>query len=196
VYAIGNPLGAEFRGSVTKGIVSGTNRTILFREEDEEVFMEDLIQTDASINPGNSGGPLLNSQGEMVGINTVKLTTAEGIGFAMPINVVKPVIQRLEEEGAFEEASLGLYAYDNHVMPYLKGQEDFEGIYIVSIDPKGASSSTTLRKGDVITAIDGVKVDKMIKLREYLYTKKPGDQVTLRVQNGKEKQVTVTLKRK
>ena len=92
VIAIGNPLGEEFKGTTTKGIVSGLDRTIKFEENGEQVLMEGLIQTDASINPGNSGGPLINSKGEIVGINTVKITSAEGIGFAVPINIVKDVI--------------------------------------------------------------------------------------------------------
>ena len=78
----------------------------MFEEDGKEVFMEDLIQTDASINPGNSGGPLINDRGEVIGINTVKITSAEGIGFAVPINIVKNVIESFENEEKFEEASL------------------------------------------------------------------------------------------
>ena len=92
VYAIGNPIGFEFQRTVTSGIISGLNRTIKIEEDNKTSYMEDLIQTDATINPGNSGGPLININGEVLGINSVKITSAEGIGFAIPINIIKPII--------------------------------------------------------------------------------------------------------
>ena len=91
VYAIGNPLGLAFQKTVTKGIISAMNRTIKIEEENQNVYMEDLIQTDATINEGNSGGALVNSKGELIGINSVKISNAEGIGFAVPVNIVKPI---------------------------------------------------------------------------------------------------------
>lgn len=106
VYAIGNPIGYEFQRTVTSGIISGKDRTIKLEENGQEVYMEDLIQTDATINPGNSGGPLVNSSGEVIGINSVKITSAEGIGFAVPINSVKSVIDSFKNENKFEEARL------------------------------------------------------------------------------------------
>ena len=98
VYAIGNPIGYEFQRTVTSGIISGLERTIKIEENDKNYYMENLIQTDATINLGNSGGPLINENGEVIGINSVKITTAEGIGFAIPINNVKPIIKKLEEK--------------------------------------------------------------------------------------------------
>ena len=95
VYAIGNPIGYEFQRTVTSGIISGLERTIKIEENDKNYYMENLIQTDATINLGNSGGPLINEKGEVIGINSVKITTAEGIGFAIPINNVKPIIKKL-----------------------------------------------------------------------------------------------------
>lgn len=124
VYAIGNPLGFEFQRTVTSGIVSAVNRTIKLEEETSVSYMTDLIQTDATINPGNSGGPLLLPNGEIVGINTIKITSAEGIGFAAPINVVKPVIQAFINDGYFEEAYIGIFAYDANVIPYLSSKSD------------------------------------------------------------------------
>ena len=102
-YAIGNPIGYEFRKTITSGIISSTNRSIRFEENNNVVYMTDLIQTDASINPGNSGGPLLRSNGEVIGVNTVKITSAEGIGFAVPVNVVKPVIENFVTNNSFNE---------------------------------------------------------------------------------------------
>ena len=92
VYAIGNPIGFEFRRTVTGGIISAVDRTIKIEENDKVSYMEDLIQTDATINPGNSGGPLINPKGEVIGINSVKIESAEAIGFAIPINIIKPII--------------------------------------------------------------------------------------------------------
>lgn len=94
VFAIGNPIGFEFKRTVTGGIISAVNRTIKIEENDKSSYMEDLLQTDATINPGNSGGPLINHAGEVIGINSVKITSAEGIGFAIPINLVKPIIEK------------------------------------------------------------------------------------------------------
>ena len=98
VYAIGNPIGFEFQRTVTSGIISAVNRTVRIDEEGKSTYMEDLIQTDATINPGNSGGPLINADGLIIGINSVKITTAEGIGFATPINIIKPIIERYMKE--------------------------------------------------------------------------------------------------
>lgn len=138
VIAIGNPLGVELRGTTTKGIISGVNRTFMFEENGEKFFMEDLIQTDASINPGNSGGPLIDKNGKVIGINTVKIEEAESIGFAVPINVVKPIIKRLENEGQFDEAYLGIYAYDKEMIPYMNSEIYInQGIYVKKIDPYG-----------------------------------------------------------
>lgn len=193
----GNPLGREFIGTTTKGIVSGLDRTILFEENGEKVFMEGLIQTDASINPGNSGGPLINESGEVIGINTVKITSAEGIGFAVPINIVKNIIKEYEEEDVFIEASLGIYAYDSYAIPYMeKNNEFYEGIYVVSVDKNGPCGESTLEEGDIITQIDGIEVNKMTKLREYLYSKRPGDKVILNVEDGESKVLEIILRKK
>ena len=126
VYTIGNPVGYEFQKTVTSGIISALDRTIVFKEGEDEIYLSNLIQTDAIINPGNSGGPLININGEVLGINTVKLTSADGIGFAVPINVVKPIIEKYENEGKFEEAQIGIFAYDKNVIPYLSTGINFE----------------------------------------------------------------------
>lgn len=197
VIAIGNPLGLEFKGTCTKGIVSGVNRTFLFEDDDEEFFMEDLIQTDASINPGNSGGPLIDAYGRVIGINTIKLEEAEGIGFAIPINVVKPLIEKLEESDEISEAYLGIYAYDKEIIPYMDSTLEIDkGIYITEIDEYGPCRNLGLKVGDIIVEVDGNKIDKMIELREYIYSKKPGDQIILRVIDGEEKEVIVKLGKK
>lgn len=197
-YAIGNPIGVEFQRTVTSGIISGINRTIKIEERDNSSYMEDLIQTDATINPGNSGGPLINSKGEVIGINSVKITEAEGIGFAVPINIIKPVIESFSVNGSFEEAYLGIFAYDKGVVPYLDSNIDFDtGIYVAQISVDGPSNSSGLKIGDVITKIDDISISKMGELRSYIYTKKVGDEVNLKIlRNKKEYDIKVKLGKK
>lgn len=185
VYAIGNPIGYEFRKTITSGIISATNRTIRIEENGGVSYMTDLIQTDASINPGNSGGPLISPVGDVLGVNTVKITSAEGIGFAVPINVVKPVIEKFVSENKFDEAFLGIYAYDKEVIPYMASTPNFtSGIYVVHITDNSPAISSGIQTGDVITSIDNVSVNNMIELREYIYSKKPGDTVSINISRG------------
>ena len=198
VYAIGNPIGYEFQRTVTSGIISAVNRTIKFEEDEAETYMEDLIQTDATINPGNSGGPLVNADGQVIGINGVKITSAEGISFAIPINSVKAVIESFNTKGKFDEATLGVFAFDKNVLGYINESLQFsEGIYVARINAKSAAEDAGLKKGDIILTIDGNKLERMCDLRCYIYTKKPGDTVTLKIQrNNREMEVEATLKRK
>lgn len=195
VYAIGNPIGFEFRRTVTSGIISAKNRTIKIEEDNNKAYMSDLIQTDATINPGNSGGPLIYPNGEVIGINTVKISTAEGIGFAIPINVVKNIIESFKNTGTFEEASIGIYAYDKEVIPYLDSKINFEnGIYVAQITKNGPADKSDLKEGDIITSIDGKIVNTMNELREIVYTKKPNQEVVLQVLRGKiNKEISLTL---
>ena len=195
VYAIGNPIGYEFRRTVTSGIISAKNRTIKIEENDEASYMTDLIQTDATINPGNSGGPLITPNGEVIGINTVKISSAEGIGFAIPIDIVKPIIESFKTTGNFQEAQIGIYAYDREVIPYLNKNLNFEkGIYVAQITKNGPADNTELKEGDIITKIDDIELSTMNDLRKYIYTKKPKDEVTLSITRGKtQKEIKITL---
>lgn len=195
VYAIGNPIGVEFQRTVTSGIISGLDRTVRIEDEKEQIYMEDLIQTDASINSGNSGGPLINSKGEVIGINSVKIEAAEGIGFAIPVNIIKPIIESYVTEGKFEEAYLGIFAYDTEVSRYLNTNEDFtKGICIIKISADGPAYKSGLRIGDIIIGIDGYSVNRMSELRRYIYTKKVGDEVKLTIsRNDKEYEISIKL---
>lgn len=161
--------------------------------------MTDLIQTDATINPGNSGGPLVYPNGEIIGINTVKISTAEGIGFAVPVNVIKPIIDSFKNTGKFEEATIGIYAYDKEVIPYLNTTYNnfTKGIYVAQINKKGPADNTDLKEGDIITSIDGNNLNTMNDLRKYIYSKKPGDEVTLEITRGKiNRQIKLVLGKK
>ena len=195
VYAIGNPIGYEFQRTVTSGIISAVDRTVRIDENNKTTYMEDLIQTDATINPGNSGGPLINVDGLIIGINSVKITSAEGIGFAVPINVVKPIIEKYMKEEKFEEASLGIFAYDKQMIPYINSDVDIQkGIYVAQISLDSPAAKAKLKEGDIITKIDNLELNKMCDLRCYIYTKSPGDEVNLSIyRNKKEVQVTIKL---
>ena len=198
VFAIGNPIGYEFRKTVTSGIISALNRTIKIDENDSTSYISDLIQTDATINPGNSGGPLVSATGEVIGINTVKITSAEGIGFAVPINVVKPVIESFKQYGSFEEATLGIYAYDGDVANYLKLKNRLNrGVYISKATPNGPASVSGLMEGDLICGADGKSFVTINDLKEFVYGKKPGDSVELEILRGESRRVVeVVLGRK
>ena len=198
VYAIGNPLGMEFQNTVTKGIISSTHRTIKIENDEKNVYMEDLIQTDSTINEGNSGGALINSEGKLIGINTVKISNAEGIGFAVPVNIVKPIVNKLVNNGKFEEAWIGLYGYDKEAIKYLNSNLQIEsGIYVAQIATDGPIHKSDLQEGDIITQIDGIKINKMNDLKKYIYSKFPGDRVTLEVdRNGKKFDLEVILSSK
>ena len=195
VYAIGNPIGYQFQRTVTSGIISAVNRTVRIDENGGSTYMEDLIQTDAGINPGNSGGPLINPDGKIIGINSVKIESAEGIGFAVPINIVKPIIERYMKEEKFEEASLGIFAYDKEIIKKKKKKIEIQrGIYIAQISLDSPAAKTGLKVGDVITKIDNLELSKMSDLRSYIYTKSPGDEVNLSIyRNKREIQIRVKL---
>ena len=134
---------------------------------------------------GNSGGPLIWPNGEVIGINTVKITSAEGIGFAVPINVIKTVIESFVTQNSFDEAYLGILAYDKDVIPYLESSANVNsGIYIVNISDDSPAVSSGIRNGDVITSVDGNSINTMLDLRAYVYSKKPGDTISINVSRG------------
>lgn len=131
----------------------------------------------------------------MLAINSVKITSAEGIGFAVPINIVKPIIEKFISENKFDEAYLGIFAYDREAIPYLDSNISFErGIYIAEVLLDGPSFKSGLKVGDIITQIDGNSIDSMSKLRQYIYTKSPNDTINLTfLRNNKENNITITL---
>lgn len=136
----------------------------------------------------------------MIGINTVKISSAEGIGFAIPINIVKPIIESYKNTGEFEEASIGIYAYDKEVIPYLNKTNNInlnKGIYVADILKRGAADNTELKVGDIINKIDNIELNTMNDLRKYIYSKKTGDEVILDITRGKiNKQISIKLVKK
>ncbi|HJE01936.1 MAG TPA: S1C family serine protease, partial [Staphylococcus auricularis] len=196
VFAMGNPLGLEFANSVTSGIISANERTI-DTNTSEGNNKVNVLQTDASINPGNSGGALIDINGNLVGINSMKIASeqVEGIGFAIPSNEVKETIKQLVENGKITRPSIGIGLLNLDEIPDAYkdqlGIKEKEGLYVVEVD-----GNNDLKKGDVITKIDGKKVKEDTDLRSYLYdNKKPGDTVQLTVdREGDTQNIDVELK--
>lgn len=199
--AIGNALG--YGQSVTTGIVSALNRTVTTQDSQtgETVTNNKLIQTDAAINPGNSGGALLNENGEVIGINSVKYssTDVEGIGYAIPMSVAKPIIESLIQDGKYtneNQAYLGIKGGD--VSPEMVAYGFPQGVYVSSVSAGSGAANAGLQEGDIITAVDSTKISSMTELQSALKSYKAGDKVTLTVarQSGRqyeESKVEVTL---
>ncbi len=188
--AIGSPLGLD--NSVTAGIVSAVNRKVSDEDGNEYV----AIQTDAAINAGNSGGALVNSKGQVVGVNTLKLsgTGVEGVGFAIPINSTKDIYEQLIEYSKVKRPYIGISGTDLTEELVKKNNLSSLGIYIRSIDEFSAAEKAGLKIGDIIIEADGKKVTKVDELNEIKNQKKIGDTIKLKVnRNGKEKEFTVTL---
>lgn len=191
--AIGNPLGLNYQRSVTAGIVSALGRSILL---DQTQIAENLIQTDAAINSGNSGGPLINSAGEVIGINSYKLQNGEGMGFAIPVNVVIPVIDQIVDTGTFSEAKFGVSVVDRELLNYYdnSGITLDSGLYVYDVDAQSDAYAKGLKAGDVITSFNGTQINTISELKERLYSLKPGDTVALSVlRNGSEIDLNVKL---
>lgn len=200
VLAIGNPLGLEFAGSVTQGIVSGVNRAVPVDINRDGVpdWNAEVIQTDAAINPGNSGGALVNIAGQVVGINSMKIaqSAVEGIGFSIPINYVVPIIEDLEKYGEVKRPAMGVTLRDvaeisaYHQEQTLKLPKDVtSGIMIEKVVANSPAAKAGLKELDVIVELDGEKVEDVIELRKYLYNKKKvGDSMKVTFYRGGKKQ--------
>lgn len=189
--AIGNPLGLRYERTVTQGIISGLNRSIRVSQSD---IMEDLIQTDAAINPGNSGGPLINSQGLIIGINTAK-ASAEGLGFAIPINIAKPIVKGLIDKGEFNATYIGIGLLDREIAGYLDTNIKIEkGIYITSVLQGLPAEKAGLKAEDIITHVNDIEVNTMIKFKTILYNYKPGDVIKVKyLRDNKPYETKITL---
>ncbi|MBO5349867.1 MAG: trypsin-like peptidase domain-containing protein [Clostridia bacterium] len=185
IYTIGNPIGIDFQKSVSAGVVSGTNRNLEFEENGKKFYIDDLIQTDATINQGNSGGALINSAGQLVGITTIKISSAEAIGFAVPINIVKPILKKLENTGKFKQATLGIWGYDKYSIQKINTGVHLEnGIYVGQVNLNSGSEKAGIKVGDVIISINGKNLEKISNLRLYIFEKNPGDEVLIKIKRG------------
>lgn len=202
VIAVGSPLGSEYASTVTQGIVSAPARTI----ETSSGHQQTVVQTDAAINPGNSGGALVNSAGQVIGINSMKLaqssdgTSVEGMGFAIPSNEVVTIVNELVKKGKITRPQLGVRVVALNGIPEayrsrLKIKSNLKnGIYVASINKNSSASRAGMKSGDVITAVDGKKVDDVASLHSILYSHKVGDTVNVTVnRNGRNVSLKVKL---
>jgi serine protease Do len=204
--AIGNPLGLMFSGSVTQGVISGTERTIPqdFNQDGRADWQAEVIQTDAAINPGNSGGALINMYGQLIGINSMKINQAavEGIGFAIPVDSAIPIMEELEATGEVVRPYLGVEIYSLDEVPQsewrttLNLPEEVEGgVYIWSVERLSPADQAGLERLDVITEMDGEPIYNMIDLRQTLYQEKEiGEEVSVTFyRDGEQQQTTLEL---
>ena len=190
VVAIGNPLGRELAGSITVGYVSALNRTLTSNGRTYK-----LLQTDAAINPGNSGGALVSSSGKVIGINTVKIgaTDVEGIGFAIPSNIAKPIVDELIKNGKIVRPYIGISGIsldDNMAKRY----NLVKGVYVAKIESSSSAYNSGIKVGDVIVKIDDKEITTIEELNEIKNSKNVGDTVKITVyRDGKKIEINVKL---
>ncbi|MGG2104336.1 S1C family serine protease [Lysinibacillus pakistanensis] len=206
VIAIGNPLGLEFYGSVTTGVVSGKDRSVPVDINGDGTidWQQEVLQTDAAINPGNSGGALVNLAGELVGINSMKIaeSSVEGLGFSIPINSAIPIIEELEKNGEMKRPTMGIQLADLTDVPSFYQQQTLKlpkdittGVVITDVVNNSPASKAGVQQYDVIVEMDGKKIETAIDLRKHLYNdKKIGDKLTMKVyRQGKLVELSLTL---
>lgn len=186
--AIGNPVGPGFERTVTAGVISGIKRAVQLPQTD---FIMELVQTDAAINPGNSGGPLCNVRGEVIGINTVKITVpnVEGMGLAIPSNTVLRVVNDLIKYQRVVRPWLGIYFMEAEQANIPRG------VYVVKVTPGSPAQEAGIRPDDILVALNGQEVSTLAQLRTVLEQYRPGDKVKVDIlRNGRQQQLTVTLR--
>lgn len=205
VFAIGNPLGMEFSGSVTKGIISGLDRSIEVdtNGDGSPDWITEVIQTDAAINPGNSGGALINAEGEVVGINSMKIaqSSVEGIGFAIPMDAAIPIMDQLETSGEVARPYIGITTVSVNQVPQQYRDrvvlpEDAQGGMVVAdVQASSPADEAGLQQFDVITKIDGDEIATLLDLRKYLYSETSiNEKVDIEIyRNGKQEVLTLEL---
>ena len=190
VIAIGNPFGLTGGPTVTTGIISSLNRNI---ELEDGIF--ELIQTDAAINPGNSGGPLVNSKGEIIAINTAKIPYAHGIGFAVPVNTAKTILQELIQHGKINRPWLGVstVSITNRIARYYRLPTN-EGALVVKVEEYSPAAEAGIRPGDIIEEIDEKRIEEISDLSTRIKKKKVDEKITLFVNRyGRKFNISIAL---
>ncbi len=204
VLAVGSPLGLEFNGTVTEGVISGKDRVLGVDLDGNGTDDWDMLvlQTSAAINPGNSGGALINLDGELIGINSMKIanSSVEGMGFAIPINEAIPIVEQLIEKGTVERPLVGLSGrnlsdYTNAHKSYLGLPLDVDsGVVVTDVTKDGAADKAGIKQGDIITKIGTYEVENFKNFRMGLYQHQSGEEVEFEIlRDGKTETVTVTL---
>jgi len=193
VFAIGNPFGLQGGPTVTSGVISAVNRTI----QSEEGVFHNLVQTDAAINPGNSGGPLIDTEGKVVAICTAIIPYAQGIGFAIPINEAKSFAQEIRQYGSTMRPWLGITGLnlnrdisDHYNIPIERG------VYVVSVTGDSPAERAGMEQGDIISELEGHRIDTVEELQEVLSKRKVGDAVEISILRGRQRgRLQVTLEK-
>lgn len=200
VFTVGTPVNSEYMGTVTKGILSSEARTITVSDSSMGDYMMEVLQTDASINPGNSGGPLVNMNGEVIGITSMKLVTdeIEGMGFAIPVEVAMAGVEKLEKGEEIQRPYIGVSLYDatNTAMLYQNNirLDDDQGIVIASIEAGSPAEEAGLKVNDVILSVDGTDVKSTAHFKYMLYSHNIGDTVKLKIKrDNKEQDISLKL---
>lgn len=175
VFALGTPLTLEFKHTVTHGIVSATNRTLETQSDGGTSFLQSLIQHDAAINPGNSGGPLINSAGHVIGINTLKASQGEGIGFAIPIEIGSIVVDQIAKDEDYNSPYLGVFGFDSDIALAYGEKLNGSGVYVISTN--GPALQAGLKKGDLIFKVGDDDVKTLLDLRKAVLNHSAGDAV-------------------
>lgn len=202
VFTVGTPIDNQYMGTVTKGIISSEVKTITVSDNGKNESMMEVLQTDASINPGNSGGPLVNINGEVIGITSMKLVTSEieGMGFAIPIEVAMSEVDRLEKGEAIQKPYIGVSMFDvtNEAMLYrsnIKLDKDIDqGVVIGQIETNSPAEASGLQVKDIILEVDGTKVKNSAHFKYLLYNHNIGDTVKVKInRNGKNETINLKL---
>jgi Trypsin-like serine proteases, typically periplasmic, contain C-terminal PDZ domain len=201
IFTVGSPLGENYMGTVTKGILSGKDRTISVDTNSGGWIME-VLQTDAAINPGNSGGPLVNINGEVIGVNSLKLVEdeIEGMGFAIPMELALTTVSRIENGEELVRPLVGIEMLEiNSVYGLYQNNITIDksvthGVVVVKVNDGSPAAKSGIQKGDVITFIDGNKIDSVAKFRYTLYKYSVGDKMKVKIMRGStEKELQIEL---
>lgn len=202
VFTVGTPVDSEYMGTVTKGIISGINREVTVNSSSSSSYMMEVIQTDASINPGNSGGPLVNINGQVIGITSMKLVTdeIEGMGFAIPIEIAMASVEKLEKGQQIQRPYIGVSLYDvsaanNSYRSNIKIPDNVKsGVVLASIEKNSPADKAGLEQGDIITSVEKTKVKSSAHFKYLLYKYEVGQEIKLTInRNGKEQTITLKL---
>ena len=203
VFTVGTPVDVTFKGTITRGVVSGVERLVPINVQNSYIYdyLMRAIQTDATINNGNSGGPLCNANGEVIGINTMKMASVvlENMGFAVVIDEALPLIEEIISTGKVDRPYVGVSTYELSSAKYLLGRDanisdDVTGIYVAEVEKDSPADKGGLKSKDIITKIEDTKITSMAEFKYYLYQNKPKNKVKLTIiRDGKEKEVSIEL---
>ena len=186
VIAVGNPY--KMSNTVTVGVLSGRGRNI----GDSSKDFQDLLQTDAAINPGNSGGPLVNVRAEVIGINTAIIPFAQGIGFAIPVNTARSIMEQLIARGKVSRPYIGVYMQDiDELIAQRLELPEKEGVLVAGVAAEGPAAQAGLKKMDIITEIDGQKIKNAEKLRKMVKDAGIGGVITVTIVRDRKKQTLI-----